>query len=293
MAHVDFLASEITKRYGAVTRARGCFLYTRKGVRLTDLYQEGGRAILGWGGSPFTVFKNVLNRGIVGSFNTDYSTRVSKAVQDLLGMSCAVFVFTEKTAAIRTALAFSKDGTQFWKPWRDASASGCGAASGHISPSENISASAGGATCERTSGCVIIEPPLPWTAQIFILAISQEIYEAHLASGYSVPDSTRIPAPLSAAVARAIYDMIAEIPRRTEKNWFIYDKIITKYWKRNGPYLFPKIPAENYNDFICHCLDCGIVISPDYNTPSIVPFGADLGVFGKLKNNPFLCGGIE
>lgn len=265
MAHVDFLASEITKRYGAVTRARGRFLYTRKGVRLTDLYQEGGRAILGWGGSPFTVFKNVLNRGIVGSFNTDYSARVSKAVQDLLGMSCAVFVFTEKTAAIRTALAFSKDGTQFWKPWRDASA----------------------------SGCVIIEPPLPWTAQIFILAVSQEIYEAHLASGYSVPDSARIPAPLSAATARAIYDMIAEIPRRTEKNWFIYDKIITKYWKRNGPYLFPKIPAENYNDFICHCLDCAIVISPDYNTPSIVPFGADLGVFGKLKNNPFLCGGIE
>ena len=37
---------ELHKRYGAVKRARGCFLYTSKGVRVTDLYQEAGRAIL-------------------------------------------------------------------------------------------------------------------------------------------------------------------------------------------------------------------------------------------------------
>ena len=39
--------SEIKKRYGIITRARGSFLYTQKNVRLTDLFQEGGRAILG------------------------------------------------------------------------------------------------------------------------------------------------------------------------------------------------------------------------------------------------------
>lgn len=36
-----------------------------------------------------------------------------------------------------------------------------------------------------------------------------------------------------------------------------------------------------------HCLNLGIVISPDYSVPSIVPFGADTGVFTALKNNPF------
>ena len=63
------LFTELYKRYGAVTRARGPFFYTKKGVRVTDLYQEAGRAILGWeGGSAFTMFKNVLSRGQTGSF---------------------------------------------------------------------------------------------------------------------------------------------------------------------------------------------------------------------------------
>ena len=56
------LFTELFNQYGAVTRARGCFLYTKKGVRITDLYQEGGRAILGWeGDSAFTLMKNVIS----------------------------------------------------------------------------------------------------------------------------------------------------------------------------------------------------------------------------------------
>ena len=73
----------------------------------------------------------------------------------------------------------------------------------------------------------------------------------------------------------------------TEKDWFLYDKVLSKYWERKGPYLFPKILKENYRAFALHCLDCGLVINPDFASPSIVPFGADKGVFTKLKNNPF------
>ena len=76
---------EIDTRYGAVKRARGCHLYTSKGRRLTDMYQESGRAILGWGASrAMTEFKNIVNRGITGSFPTDYSARLEKAVKKLL-----------------------------------------------------------------------------------------------------------------------------------------------------------------------------------------------------------------
>ena len=60
---------EIYNRFGCITRARNCFLYTKKGIRLTDLYQENGRAILGWDGkSAFTFIKNTINRGQTGSF---------------------------------------------------------------------------------------------------------------------------------------------------------------------------------------------------------------------------------
>lgn len=97
-----------------------------------------------------------------------------------------------------------------------------------------------------------------------------------------------LPSPLCAAITRAIYDLIAKVQIMSEKDWFIYDKILIRYWERKGPYLFPKIPEGEYENFILHCLDSEIVISPDYNTPSIVPFSADAGVFGKLKNNSFL-----
>ncbi|MBQ3824611.1 MAG: hypothetical protein II811_00585, partial [Spirochaetaceae bacterium] len=81
----DILADEIFSRYGAITRARGCFLYTKKTVRLTDMFREGGAAILGWGGgSAFTMLKNTLNRGITGTFRTEFQGQLIRAVSLLL-----------------------------------------------------------------------------------------------------------------------------------------------------------------------------------------------------------------
>jgi len=264
MSAVDFLASEVTLRYGTVQRARGCFLYTRKGVRLTDLYQEAGRAVLGWGGgAPFTVFKNTMNRGLTGSFDTDTSFRVEKAVGSLLAGARTVFTFTDRTEALKTALSFSKESTSFWKPWNQDNSDW------------------------RTVDSVIVVPPLPWASPVFFVAVKPEIVEVYAASGLSVPESARIPAALAAACTRAIYDMIGALQFREEKDWFCYDTVLTRYWTRRGPYLYPKLPQEKYGAFILHCLDCTLVVSPDYNVPSIVPFGADKGVFSRLKNAPF------
>ena len=92
---------------------------------------------------------------------------------------------------------------------------------------------------------------------------------------------------MEVAYTRSIHNLIKALQEREEKDWFIYDTVLTKYWERQGPYLFPKVPQDKYQEFAQHCLDCGIFISPEYNTPSIVPFGADKGVFTKLKNSPF------
>ena len=86
MNNTEFLRNEIFLRYGNIKRARGNFLYTEKGVRLTDLYREGGRAILGWGSEgsgAFTVFKDVLQRGLTGSFPTAMTYRLQKAISEL------------------------------------------------------------------------------------------------------------------------------------------------------------------------------------------------------------------
>ena len=102
-----------------------------------------------------------------------------------------------------------------------------------------------------------------------------------------IRNAIKLPFVLEVAITRSIYNLIKALQERQEKDWFIYDPVLTKYWNGEGPYLFPTVPKDNYRDFALHCLDCGLVISPDYNQPSIVPFGADRGVLTKLKNSPF------
>ena len=301
------LSQEIFSRFGTVKRARKCFLYTSKGVRLTDLYQEGGRAILGWGGSAFTVFKNVLERGITGSYFTDFSSPngknlnpLERAIFELFGDKRTVFTFSSIKLAFEAALSLSPQATGVWRPWNPGNIDFC------------------------SEDCILFVPTLPWTNDIFILAVKDEIlkqYDSNNASGrlqtddlpvqnddflgndkekiaqnksvapnfvrHLVPNQTFLSSPLCAAVTRSIYDLIKALQEREEKHWFIYDKILTKYWERRGPYLFPKIPEKKYTEFIRHCLDCNLVISPEYHKPSIVPFGADKGVFRLLEKNPF------
>ncbi|MBQ7158133.1 MAG: hypothetical protein IJS09_01725 [Treponema sp.] len=262
MNQVQHLAAEITSRYGTIKRARNCFLYTAKGVRLTDMFLESGRAILGWGGSSaFTMLKNVLGRGITGSFDTDFTPRaeggksqLSRAVSELLASERDIYLFTSKQTALKTALETAPESTSLYKPWAE---------------SANWS----------DVSAVIIEPPLAWTPAYWILAVK---------TGTTVPaESAPIAAPLCAAITRSIYNLIAALQEREEKDWFIYDTVLTKYWTRKGPYLYPKMPQEVYALFVQHCLEQEIVISPVYEQPSIVPFGADKGVFRKLERNPF------
>ena len=259
---------ELYNRYGIVRRARGCFLYTAKGTRVTDLYQEGGRAILGWeGASAFTLMKNIISRGQTGSFICEdkAASRLQKAVSELLASDRTVLCFNSQNAALEAGLSLFPNDTSFYRPWNAQN------------DKLNISETAG----------LILTPPLPWAEQIYIYAASTKKLEENPDKLLLVRGTLKLPFALEVAYTRSIYNLIKALQERQEKDWFIYDSILTKYWERQGPYLFPKLPKEEYHKFALHCLDCGILISPEYNTPSIVPYGADKGVFTKLKNSPF------
>ena len=282
---MNVLYEEIFKRFGSVTRARNCFLYTKKGIRLTDMFQENGRAILGWdAGNAFTFLKNTLNRAQVGGFiceDKGRHYRLEKAVSLLLSsvdgdekslLARKVFVFSSKSDAVSAALAFSES-TGMWRPWI----------------SEKVD--------WTSTDCVVIQPPLPWTDSIYLLAVREDkvavsdkaaVSDKSAAKVIAAKNTIGLPFAVEAAITRSIYNLIAELKVREEKNWFLYDPVLTKYWTRKGPYLYPKISQEEYDAFVLHCLDCEIIINPDFNQPSIVPFGADRGVFTKLKNNPFI-----
>lgn len=259
-------SKELYNLYGAVTRARGCFLYTKKGVRITDLFQEDGRAILGWeGGNAFTYFKNVLSRGQVGSFLCEDSSRLTKAVSTLLSSERELFFFSDKISAMKAAIVFSSDKSSIYKPW--------------TLTEEQI----------KATDAMIIEPPLPWTNTVYILAVNKSTVEEMPEEEQNIyrERSVNLPFALQSAITRAIYNLIDAQKTREEKDWFIYDPVLTKYWTRKGPYLQPKVPKEKYDEFVLHCLKLGIAINPKPDSNSIIPFGADKGIFTSLKNSPF------
>lgn len=264
---------EIRRRFGNVRRARGNFLYTQKNVRLTDLYREEGRAILGWGNGAYTIFKNTLNKGLAGSFLTAERERLERAVSAILNSKRTVFVFPKKENALQASLIFCKESTAFFKPF---------AKNAHGEP---IDFSA--------TKSVVLYPPLAWTKNIFIVAVlcdnsEKEFFEEQLKLAGIFPQT--LPPAFEAAASRSFFDLIAAQKTFCEKDFFIYDKILTKYWRREGCYLRPKIPPEKYDEFVLHCLDCALAISPEYTADSIVPFGADEGVFRKLEKTPFIFG---
>lgn len=267
MMEIQKFYSELYNLYGNVTRARNCFLYTEKGVRLTDLYQENGRAILGWGGNQYTVFKNIISRGINGTFKTCFEPQLDKAAGTLFGGKRKVFAFSSYLEAQMAAGTLFPESSGGWKPF-----------------------------CPETSfpnvsmpDAVYFIPPFAWSENLYLVAVkadSERNLLEELCSKNLYP--VTLPPPLCSAFARALYDVIKAEKAREEKHFFLYDKVLSKYFTRKGPWLTPKVPEEKYGAFVLHCLAHGIVINPEYRD-SIIPFGADPGVFSQLSKNPFSC----
>jgi hypothetical protein len=227
--------SAIEKKYGFVRRARFCYLYTQNGERLVDMYQEAGRAILGWRGSAVTAFKNVFARGAAGTFFSEEGGRLKKAIRALIPEAESARWYTGENAEKFMRMY------RVWRPWAQEAA--CPA---------------------------VFLPPFPLAHDVVIVAGKNDTPETHAGSDV-------LPPCLLAGITRAVYDLIAEIPRRGESCWSLYDGAFLRFWERAGPYLFPKMPRETYGAFTLACLDAGLVVSPDYDIPSIVPWDADKG----------------
>ena len=316
---VCWLKNEIKKRYGNVKRARGIYLYTEKGVRLTDCYLDGGRGILGHGGGKAkTAFKDCFERGANGFYDSGLIPAFEKSVKKLLPAEYTeIRLYSEKTAAMLGETSFSLESTQ----------KKAGAVSEQTSFSLESSQKKAGEVSEQTS-CVLentqkkaepvlwrpwldfagkiteqptgypkievvynvigdfpaivkIVPPFTYATDISVYAFSKACGEEML---QNLPKNDVIPSPLLAAYTRGFYDLLNSFSLFTENHFKANSKALEPFFTRNQCYLFPKIPETQYKDFVLKCLDAGIVISPDYNVPSIMPWRANPGDIKKISN---------
>ena len=284
---VCWLKNEIKKRYGNVKRARGIYLYTEKGVRLTDCYLDGGRGILGHGGGKAkTAFKDCFERGANGFYDSGLLPAFEKSVKKLLPAEYTeIRLYSEKTAAMLGKTSFSLDGASekadpvLWRPWLDFAGKITEQPTGY--PKIEIVYNLTG----DFPAIVKIVPPFTYATDISVYAFSNACCEEML---QNLPENDVVPSPLLAAYTRGFYDLLNSFSLFTENHFKANSKALEPYFTRNQCYLFPKIPETQYKDFVLKCLDAGIVISPDYNEPSIMPWRANPGDIKKISKINFI-----
>lgn len=292
-AAVQRCNDELIKRYGAVVRARGPYLYTQKGVRLTDLYLDAGRAVLGRGCSgsnAFRVLKNTLERGETGSFPSAYNTRFQKAVLSLIPGYDYAARFSCEDSLLRAAALYTSDRTTGTKQ------NSTGTQGAAVSPNAGLrvklwrpwqtEAAAAGDSSYETLGT---DTPIAESVLAFYppLALQEAgLIAVFKAGNKHFPPSDLCSGALLNALTRSIYDLQREIPKRGEKEWSRFDAVLSPYFEREGAYLIPKIGGAQYEDFVNHCLDCRLLIPP-YPAPALVPVGVNEGDFSRLKQTPF------
>jgi hypothetical protein len=247
-----------------VLRARDFRLYTQGGGRLVDLWQSGGRSILGH--TPLRVLRELKNsgaRGLFGPLPHPQEGRLVKALSRLLpGRGFRLY-------ADRLSLhqALEKAGFPPAEPLPDPVFRPPGA------PAPELSLWRPFLKPEAGSSPLLV-PVLPWPLGPWVLALEGTQEDRFAPSDPLSP-------VLLAAVARAVHDLIASGPRGGRP---VYPRINRALygnsrnpgpWRHRGPYLVyappPALERLPWEGLFRNFLQRGFLIPPTSAEPLILP----------------------
>ena len=238
-----------------IRRAREYRLYGRSGKRYTDFYQDGGRAILGHRPSRIILdIKNTLSRGLMAPYPSIYAKQAEKALKTLFPKASDIRLyrsFERALAAVEKHIGQPVDDKTIADPGRGDACDGECAFWRPFIQSELLQAPV-------LLPILPVPHPLGPAVVVFRERPGANVAESDICSPVSL-----------IALKRGIFDMIRFSDEVDRELWPGFDTIVI--WKRNGPYLSPKIDEEKYAKLFLEFLDQGIVISPHFSIPSIIP----------------------
>jgi hypothetical protein len=263
----------------AICRARGFRLYAADGRRIVDLWQYGGRAVLGH--TPPSVLremKNTAERGLFAPFPGPREGRFLKALSALLpgrffrlfSGDAALYRFLKdsgipagiKDPALSPAvggLSAPVSGSPgaplpapvFWRPFLD----------------DGSRPASRGSPAENAAPFLIPVLPLPWAGAPGVLAFGSEFA--------SMAGTGELLSPvILAAASRAVYDLVAALGRGRPPFLKITRALSPgSPWTRRGIYLsLASPPAEQvYGVLFRRFLDAGYLLPPNPGEPAILP----------------------
>jgi hypothetical protein len=246
-----------------IRRARGFRLYSQAGVRFLDLYQDDGGAILGHR-APGVVreMKDALARGLAARLPSVCELRLEKAVGRLVPGYAAVRAYPCADSALLAASAFlgrplSSGDVQdpargegeapaaYWRPFLPSAESQESAVVFPVLPV--------GGTRGPVPVCFRSRPP------------------------EDAAPSRPVPPFLLAGMLRGIAELAAA--ERDERVASVVDGAIagSRCWRRRGPYITALFERARYPEVFRAFLEAGVLLSPAFPGPSILPAEASEG----------------
>ena len=239
-----------------IRRARGFRLYTADGRRILDLWQSGGRAILGHrGGSIVTRVKQDLDRGLLfPSFDPVRYRRLVRALETLIrrAFPAAVTVYPS---------------------WHDAYVAirAAGGPESISDPGVGPALTDDPAVTSPDSAAMLWRPYL-WSEDAVLSArwILPVLPDGGLSRAQVVLDRQRSDAdpeaePVATATIGSLATAAYALLRAPER-----DALELPGFTECGPYV-TYVGESGYETVFRRFLDAGILLSPDPNAPSIIP----------------------
>ncbi len=252
--HLDEVDSLLAK-LPAIRRARLWRLYAYSGARFLDLWLDGGHSILGAKGKGIgTSVKAAVDMGLSRPLPSVHEPRLRKEIVKRWPAYPHAVLFRSEARAAQALRDLGIVDFRIIRPF-----------------GEYLDIDNAGRTARVA--LPVLPCPAPFAPGVLLFADPNEALR--------VPGELVPPVQLSGLItALREFDAFAE--SYSEQLWRRFDRFIAGIFERRGPYLVPLYARERHPEYFLECLEAGLLLSPDYESPSIIPGDFDDGELAKL-----------
>lgn len=249
--------TDLLERVPVIRRAREYHLYSLSGTRYLDLWQNGGRSLLGHRpGGLTTVLKNTISKGLAADLPSIYSGRLRRLLQEMFP-EYKDFRLTGSTA----------EGMQLASLYL----------ARNIGPNDLVDPLT--EQGESAAGEVRLWRPLvpdsiPGEVLFPVLPFSMAGAPAVVCFRKILPPGFPGQKPISAVVLAGLLRCLQDLRRFVMPEWYRPD-LLGKCpgWRQTGIYLVPEFDPGRYEKVFGDFLEAGVLLSPAAPYVSILPGG--------------------
>lgn len=248
-----------------IRRARGYRLYDHQGRRYLDLFRDGGGALLGHrAGAAGSLMKSALSQGLAAAVPSVWEARLGRMLASMFPSHTTIRLYSSRARALEAAsrfLGMRVEAGDLYDPALDLPCPP-GARAALWRPL--LPGAAPGAEARPWD---VLLPVLPLTV---CGAPAPLCLPAEPDAG--LPEAERLPGFILAGAARALADLraVSRLPSFADSR---IEKAVdgAAGWRRRGPYVSAAFEMADYPRVFALFLREGVLLSPGYPGPSILP----------------------